>query len=334
LLLLLPLALAAWRVYRRTARQGLLFSATGRIPVRHTWRTRLQPLVPLLTLAGAAACIVALARPRTVFSRTIQRADAIAIQMAVDCSGSMQALDFSTRDQMRNRLDVVKETFARFIGARGGDLIGLVTFGGYASSRVPLTLDHDALLHTLRGVELPKDVLGPDGQILNQEEFMTAIGDGLATACARLESADVKSRIVVLLSDGESNTGLIQPHEAARAAKALGIRVYAIGVGTTGLAPVPVRDSFGRTLIRQAEVRLDEAQLKSIAATTGGLYFNVKDPKGLERALADIDRLERTPVQSELFNRYDEHYLRFLVPGLALTLAGVTLSALLRRVVV
>jgi Ca-activated chloride channel family protein len=251
LLLFIPWAVAVWFVYRRRVLHALLFAPFHRIPAqRTTWRTLIRPLAPVLFLAGLALVIIALARPQTVFSRTLRRSDAIGIQMVVDCSGSMQALDFSTPDKQRTRLDVVKETFGAFVSRRPADLIGLVTFGGFASSRVPLTLDHSALLHSLKGVDTPKNLFSPNGTLLNQEEMLTAIGDALATGCARFENSNLKSKILVLLSDGESNTGLVKPVEAAKAAKALGIKVYVIGVGSNTQAPFAVRDMLGRQVIQ------------------------------------------------------------------------------------
>ncbi|MEI6147902.1 MAG: VWA domain-containing protein [bacterium] len=335
LLLFIPLLVAIWFIYRRRVSRALLFAPFHRLPAaRATWRTRLRPLAPLLYLLGLAATILALARPQTVFSRTVRRSDAIAIQMVVDCSGSMQALDFATTDNQRTRLDVVKETFAAFIATRPGDLIGLITFGGFAASRAPLTLDHDALLHSLRGVDTAREQFSPDGQLLNQEEMLTAIGDALATACARLENTVVKSRIVVLLSDGESNTGLIKPEDAAKAAKTLGIKVYTIGVGSTGNAPFLARDMFGRQVIARAAVRLDEELLRSLASTTGGEYFNVTDPKGLSAVMAKISKLEKTTINTDLYNRYDEHFLIFLIPGLILLGLGALVNAWLGRTII
>ncbi len=331
-LLVIPLAAAAWAVYARRIRRAMLFAPTRRLAgPRRTWRTAARAGLPLLYLAGLILLIIALARPQTVLSTTTQRSNAIAIQMVVDVSGSMEALDFSTRERYRSRLDVVKETFARFIERRPEDLIGLVTFGGFATSRVPLTIDHGALLHVLKGVQIPKPALTRQGQIANNEELLTAIGDALATACARLEKAELKSKIIVLLSDGESNTGLIKPEEAMRAAKALGIKVYTIGVGSDGLAPFLARDMFGNSLIRQAEVHLDEALLKNIAATTGGHYFNVRDPKGLDQALNEINKLEKTKIQKNVFNQYNELFLRPLLAGLLLCVLAAGSNMLITR---
>lgn len=336
LLLLIPLAgLAVW-LWRPRPMAPLLFSAGARLPRgRHTWRTRLLPLAPILFLLGLAALAVALARPQTFLQRTLRNTEAVAIQMVVDCSGSMEALDFSTRDEMKSRLTVVKETFARFIARRAGDLIGLITFAGYASTRAPLTLDHAALLHVLQGVEVPQGVFDGAGRILNEEEMLTAIGDGLATACARLEKIPaVKSRIVVLLSDGESNTGLIKPPQAIDIARTLGIKVYTIGIGTTGAAPFKVRDAFGRTAIQYGQVRIDEELLRRIASETGGVYFNVQDPQGLDRALADIDKLEKTEVESAVISHYRELMTPVLAAGLALLIAAFAIQAALRGEVI
>ncbi len=331
-LLALPLAVAAWAVYGRRIRQAMLFAPLYRLPQsQRSWRIAARTGLPFLYLAGLALLIIALARPQAILSTSTQRSNAIAIQMVVDVSGSMDALDFSTRDRYRSRLDVVKETFAKFIEQRQDDLIGLVTFGGFATSRVPLTIDHGSLLLSLKGVQIPKPKLNREGQVANNEELLTAIGDALATACARLEKAEIKSKIIVLLSDGESNTGLIKPEEAIKAAKALGIKVYVIGVGSNGRAPFMARDMFGNDVIQQVEVRLDENLLKKIAAVTGGHYFNVKDPKGLDRAMSEIDKLEKTKVQKEVYNRYKELFLRPLLAGLLLCVLAACANMVIAR---
>jgi Ca-activated chloride channel family protein len=331
-LLAIPLAIACWTIYGRRRRQAMLFSPMYRLPkTQHTWRTAARAMLPFLYLAGLALLIIALARPRTVLSAATERSNAIAIQMVMDVSGSMEALDFSTRDHYRSRLDMVKETFAKFIERRQDDLIGIVTFGGYATSRVPLTIDHGSLLHTLKGIRIPKPVMNQQGQVANNEELLTAIGDALATACARLEKAEIKSKIIVLFTDGVSNTGLIKPEQAMQAAKALGIKVYTIGIGSNGEAPFMGQDIFGRKVIRMAQVEFDEDLLKKIAATTGGLYFNVKDPQGMDQAMARIDKLEKTKIKKEVFNQYDELFLRPLLAGLLLYLLAVGSNMLIAR---
>jgi len=334
-LLFIPLAAALWAVYAPRVTQGTVFSPTRRLPpARQTWRKFVRLVLPAIFMLGAALTIIALARPQTVFSKTNVRSNAIAIQMVVDASGSMQALDFSTSEKSRTRLDMVKETFARFIERRTDDLIGLVTFGGYATCRVPLTIDHGVLLHSLKGVEVPRPVLNARGEVANQEEMLTAIGDALATACARLEKTEIKSKVIVLLSDGESNTGIVKPDDAIKAAKALGIKVYTIGVGSNGRAPFLVRDAFGRDAIQYAEVRIDEDLLRRIAAATKGQYFNVRDPKGLAKALNEIDKLEKTAIRREIYNQYREWYPYFLAGSAALLALATILNMLLFKQIV
>ena len=332
-LLFAPLLLSIWRVYRRRARRGLLFAATARLPAsRHTWRTRMDPVLPLLIFLGLSLSIIALARPQMVFSRTIHSSDAIAIQIVVDISGSMNALDFAgVRNPNRTRLDVVKETFSAFVDKRSDDLVGLVTFGGYATSRVPLTIDHRVLQHVLDGVDVPRHKFDARNQVLNAEELMTAIGDGLATACARLKEAEVASKIVLLLSDGESNAGIITPDKAVQIAKKLGIKVYTIGVGSRGVTTAKVVDSRGRTRIERIRVALDEKLLKTIARETGGVYHNVRDAYGLARAMAEIDKLERTEINREVYSQYSELFPPYLATGAALLALGLCLNVVASR---
>lgn len=334
-LLLLPWLAAVWRVYRRAPASALLFSAVRRLPLRTAgWRAAAARLLPALALLGMLSLIVAAARPQTFLSRERRSVDALAIAMTVDVSGSMEALDLSERTptgmNYRTRLDVVKEMFGRFIERRPDDLISLVAFGGYASTRSPLTADHDALLQVLKATAIPSSTVNSQGQV-SQEELLTAIGDGLATACARLADAEPKTRIVVLLSDGESNTGIVTPEQATEAATKLGIRVYTIGVGTTGLAPVRARDRFGNEVIAQAEVRLDERQLRQIAEKTGGRYFAVRDTAGFKAAMDAIDRLEKTAVERNVYNEYNERFVPFLAVGGLLSAACLTLNMLVSR---
>lgn len=340
-LLFLPLALAAWRMLRRGRRSGIRFSAVCRLPAKTAgWRARAANFAPFIFLAGAALLVVAAARPRESLSQGRRNVDAIAIAMTVDVSGSMEIIDLTTREAERvrtqadaerlpTRLDVVKKTFAKFVEARPDDLIGLVTFGGFASSRVPLTADHDTLLQVLKGVEIPSSGVDPrTGQPIDGEETMTAIGDGLATALARLKNAELKSKVAILLSDGQSNTGAVEPDAAAAAAAKLGVKVYTIGVGgNSGMALARMRDMFGRTQIRQVQNDgFDEAQLKSIAKKTGGRYFGVRDEKGLKSALEEIDKLEKTTLDRTVYQRWREYFAPFLMFGAVLVLLAVSLQ--------
>ena len=273
--------------------------------------------------------VVAAARPRKALSQGQRNVDAIAIAMTVDVSGSMEALDLTpkgTRDY-KTRLDVVKEMFAKFVEARPDDLIGLVTFGGYASSRAPLTADHEALLHVLKGVEIPTTAYDANGRPIDPDEQMTAIGDGLAMALARLKNAEPKSKIAILLSDGVSNAGVVEPDQAAAAAEKLGVRVYTIGVGThSRRTPFRAKDMFGRTQIAYADVSFDESQLKSIASKTHARYFAVNDKDGLKSALEEIDTLEKTTLDRTVYQRWQEYFAPFLLAGVILLLVAVSLQ--------
>ena len=332
LLLLVPLAIAAWRLLRHGRKSGIKFSAVVRLPAKTAgWRAKVASMTPFILLAGLALLVVAAARPRSPLAHEQRNVDAIAIAMTVDVSGSMDALDLTplgekfSRDT--TRLAVVKKLFAKFVEKRPDDLIGLVTFGGYAATRSPLTADHEALLNVLKGVEIPSVALDAQGNAIARDEQMTAIGDGLATALARLKDAKPKSKIVSLLSDGVSNTGAVEPDEAAAAAAKLGIKVYAIGVGTRARrTPIFGRDFFGRTTIQYADMTFDEKQLKSIAKKTGGTYFPVNDKNSLEKALEEIDQLETTKLEADAYNRWQEHFTLFLLVGALLVFVAVSLS--------
>jgi Ca-activated chloride channel family protein len=338
MLLVLPLAVAAWRLLRRGRQSGVRFSAIGRLPAKAAgWRARLAALTPYLLLAGLFLLVVAAARPRSPLARQSKTVDALAIAMMVDVSGSMDALDLTPRGERfsreTTRLAIVKKLFAQFVGKRPDDLIGLVTFGGYASTRSPLTADHDALLHVLKGVEIPPVALDAQGRPIAEDEQMTAIGDGLATAIARLKDAKPKSKVAILLSDGVSNAGAVEPTEAAEAASKLGIKVYAIGVGTKARnTPIIGRDFFGRQVVQYADMTFDEKQLKAIAKTTGGMYFAVNDRDSLEKALEEIDALETTRIEADAYDRWEEHFAFFLLLGALLLLLASSMSmASIRR---
>ena len=320
-LLLIPWVIAAWRLYRAGKKAGVLFAPAARLP-QHTagWRVAVARVLPALFLLAALMLIFAAARPRTTLARERRSVNSIAIQMVVDVSGSMNALDFAPRGAFQpTRLDVIKETFAQFVVERPDDLVGLVTFASYASTLSPLTVDHRMLQHMLSGVTIPEDAP------------LTAIGDGLATGLARLTDAEPKTRIVVLLTDGENNEGIITPDEAAEAAAKLGIRVYVIGVGTHGQVPAKGRDQFGREGIGMMDVAFNEPQLKSIAAKTDGRYFNVRDTQGLKLALEEISRLETTKIERQVYERYNEHFVDYLLLGAALIALALTLNMGLTR---
>ncbi len=332
LLFALPVAAAGWRMLRRTRRAGVRFSALSRLPANTAgWRAAVAAASPFAMLAALALLVLAAARPRTPLAHETRSVDAIAIAMAVDVSGSMDALDLTppgekfSRDT--TRLAVVKKLFAQFVDRRPDDLIGLVTFGGYAATRSPLTADHQALLNVLKGVEIPNTAYDAQGRPIGRDEQMTAVGDGLAMAIARVKDAKPTSKIVILLSDGVSNTGAVESADAAKAAAKLGVKVYAIGVGThASRTPIFGRDFFGREIIQYADTTFDEAELKTIAETTGGVYFPVSDSGALENALEEIDRLEKTELEADAWDRWEEHFPAFLLAGALLAFLAVSLS--------
>ena len=337
LLLLLPLGFAAWRLLRHGRKAGIKFSAVSRLPARTAgWRALVAALSPYVLLAGLSLLTLAAARPRSPLAHEHKSVDAIAIAMTVDVSGSMDALDLTPKGETfsrdTTRLAVVKKLFAEFVAKRPDDLIGLVTFGGYAATRSPLTADHEALLNVLKGVQIPSIAVDAQGRPIAQDEQMTAIGDGLATALARLKDAKPKSKIAILLSDGVSNTGAVEPDEAAAAAAKLGVKVYAIGVGTRARrTPIFGRDFFGRPVIQYADMTFDEKQLKSIARKTGGTYYPVNDRDSLAKALEEIDQLETTKLEADAYNRWREFFNWFLLPGALLVLVAVGLSVCATR---
>ena len=251
--------------------------------------------------------IVALARPRSAGRAEQSTTEGINIVIAFDISSSMLAEDF----QPQNRLEVARDKVKQFIAMRGSDRIGVVAFSGEALTQVPLTTDYPVVMAAV-------DNLQP-GQL----EDGTAIGTAIATAANRLRDAPGNSRVVVLLTDGVNNRGSIDPRTAAQAASAFGVKIYTIGVGTEGMAPVPVgRGVFGLRY-ENRPVEIDDALLTDIARRTGGRYFRARDAAALQRITEEIDRLERTPVRTRVYTRYSELYRWPL--GIALVALAVEL---------
>lgn len=329
-LLLLPLAFAAWRMLRRPRRpRAVPFAPVSFMPAASfSIRAAIARVTPFIFIAAFALLVLAAARPQTSFSRERHAANSIAIAMAVDISGSMEALDLApdpTANNAPTRLDVVKDEFSRFISRRPDDLVTLVTFGGYASTRSPLTADHRALLQYLKAVSVPGSSSDDEG-VVSADEAMTAVGDGLVTACARLQECDLKTKIVVLLSDGVSNAGVTTPDKAAEIAHELGIKVYAIGVGS-GSGRAPFRTvRFGRPTVALGYVEFNEAELQSIAETTGGRYYAVSDRDRLDDVMREIDALEKTRVESDVFVNRTERFFAPLAAGVALLVLASALN--------
>ncbi len=291
-------------------------------------RRRLAPLPALLLAAATLALAIALAGPRTADAINRIKRKGIAIAMVVDHSGSMQARDFVADDLSIDRLTVVKQLFKEFVAGgrfsdgRPDDLIGLIAFARYADGLCPLTLDHGNLLAILDDLEI----------VTQREEDGTAVGEGLALAVERLRDHPTASKVVILLTDGVNNAGEIDPVQAADLAAAHGIKVYAIGAGQTGHAPVPVQILGGQTVLRRAYVEIDEKTLQAIAQRTGGRYFHATDAEGLARVVKEIDALERTDVTEIRYLEYEEHYAGFVGAALlCIALSGLLGGTVLRR---
>ncbi|HTJ41393.1 MAG TPA: VWA domain-containing protein [Kofleriaceae bacterium] len=301
----------------------VVFSSIDALPARGaSWRTRLAWLPDALIAAAVLALGVALAGPRTGDTQSRVRSEGIAILMTVDTSGSMAALDLSEPRTEQTRLDAVKSVFHRFTLGRPDDAIGLVSFARYADTRAPLTLDHGNLLAALDALDITREP-GEDG---------TAIGDGLALAVERLAQAKAKSRVIILLTDGVNNAGVESPLGAAEWAKQNGIKVYTIGAGTNGMAPIRVESPFGGTELVSTPVEIDEELLQKIAETTGGRYFRATDNKSLATIYGEIDKLERTQMSETRFTEYRELYGWCVGFGLGLAvLAFLLRGTILRR---
>ncbi|MCI5136235.1 MAG: VWA domain-containing protein, partial [Candidatus Electrothrix sp. AW2] len=270
-----------------------------------------------LRLAAIGLLIVAMARPQWGNTKTEVEASGIDILLAVDVSGSMQAMDFQLQGKNVDRLTVVKAVMKKFIAERPNDRIGLVAFAGRPYMVCPLTLDHDWLQLRLDSVQI--------GMI----EDGTAIGSAIVAGVNRLRDQDAKSRIVILLTDGVSNAGKAAPLTAAEAAETMKIKVYTIGAGRRGIAPMPIVDPFGRKRIIRAQVDIDEKTLGEIAEMTGAQYFRATDTKSLEKIYEEINAMEATTRKIKHFDRYQELFAWLIFT--ALVLLGVELFLVQRR---
>lgn len=314
LTLLVPLTVYyVWRTMQGGA-SIRLSSVDGLAGAPKTLRYWLRHLPFVLRLAALALAVVALARPQGIEQNARTNTEGIDIMLAVDVSGSMLARDFKP-----DRITAAKEVAGSFIADRYGDRIGLVAFAGEAFTQSPLTTDQSTLQTLLARI---RSGLIEDG---------TAIGNGLATAINRLRESDAKSKVVILLTDGVNNRGEIAPVMAAEIAKAQGIRVYTIGVGTEGMAPYPAVDMFGNMTFVQQKVEIDEKNLRQIAESTGGRYFRATDKAKLKAIYDEINQLEKSKVEVFEHITYHELYLGWLLAALALLAAEFLLAQLVLK---
>lgn len=308
LLVFLPL----WWLWRRKrSEDAIVFSRTAVLGRGPRSGQGIARTIFFLRNLALVALIVALARPRSGAHVENITSSGINIVLALDLSSSMLARDF----QPNNRLEVAKARAKEFVRARDSDRIGVVAFAGEALTQVPLTTDQAVVLQAIDNLEA--------GQL----EDGTAIGLGIATAANRLRDAPGRSRVMIVVTDGVNNRGNIDPLSAAKAAAVYGIRIYGIGVGTEGVAPVPVgRDVFGLRFENQ-KVEIDEVLLRQIAALSGGRYFRARDGAALGQIYAQIDRLERAPVQSRSYVNYTELFRWALGLAIAALVIELALTA-------
>ena len=313
LLLVFPVALY-WHYFIKNQQDvALKMSTIEGLSTKKSLLIQLRPFLYVLKLLALGFIIIALARPRnTQKSSYTDNTSGIDIVIATDVSGSMLATDFKP-----NRLEAIKEVAHSFIQKRVNDRIGLVVYAGESYTRTPVTSDKAMLLNSLKEVQY-------NGMVLQDG---TAIGIGLATAINRLKDSKTKSKIIILLTDGVNNLGSLDPISAAEIAKAYGIKVYTVGVGTNGMANFPVaKDTNGNIVFQPQKVEIDEKLMQEIATTTNGKYFRATDNKKLEAIYDEIDRLEKSKITENRFMMFDEQFRPWLLMGLFLLVLEMILS--------
>lgn len=308
-LLAIPIAYIIWLSLRkRNLSSEIIFSNTQSIKHLKTLKIKLRNLPIILKLISCCLLIFALARPQSSINWEESTTEGIDIVLSMDISGSMLAEDLKP-----NRLEASKDVAVDFISKRINDRIGLVIFSGESFTQCPLTTDHNVLINLFKDV---KSGMVEDG---------TAIGMGLATAVNRLKDSKAISKVIILLTDGVNNKGVVAPFTAAEIAKKFGIRVYTIGVGTEGFAPYPFQTPFG-IQYQDVEVQIDEKTLQDIASVTDGKYFRATNNSKLKEIYKDIDKLEKSKIEVTEFHKRSEEFLRFAFPALLLLLSSFILE--------
>ena len=315
LLLLVPLFIIWYFFKRKTIQSNLLFSDTSDFEQEKTLKNRLIHLPFILKLFSISLLVFALARPQSTSSWEDTTTEGIDIVLSMDISGSMLAEDLKP-----NRLEASKKVALDFISKRVNDRIGLVVFSGESFTQCPLTTDHNVLINLFKDI---KSGMIADG---------TAIGMGLATAVNRLKDSKAISRVIILLTDGVNNQGLVAPLTAAEIAQKFGIRVYTIGVGTEGYAPYPFQTAFG-IQYQDVEVQIDEKTLQDIATITDGKYFRATNNKSLKEIYEDINKLEKSKIETTEYHKRKEEFFPFaLFALLFLTLSFLLKSTYLKSI--
>lgn len=297
LLILVPL-LVWWELKRSNQKQAtVVVSSVSSFRGLRSWKNFLRPVLFVFRLLTLCCLIIALARPQTRNDEQLVTGEGIDIVLCLDISGSMLAQDFTP-----NRMEAAKNVASEFIDHRPTDRIGLVIFSGESFTMCPLTTDRNVLKSQLFTVQ---SGLLEDG---------TAIGSGLATGVDRLRNSPSKSKVIILLTDGENNGGLIDPNTAKEIAKSVGVKVYTVGMGTEGFAPVPIQTATG-VIMQREKVNIDEKLLTQIATETGGKYYRAKDNESLKGIYDEINRLEKSKIEVSNIRRYSEQFYPFALAG-------------------
>ena len=308
-LLFIPIALLIWYFFKSKKNTSeIVFSDLHSLEKTKTIKNKLIHLTYLFKICALILLIIALARPQSSTNWEESTTEGIDIILSMDISGSMLAEDLKP-----NRLEASKEVAMDFISKRANDRVGLVIFSGESFTQCPLTTDHNVLINLFKDV---KSGMVEDG---------TAIGMGLATAVNRLKESDAISKVIILLTDGVNNKGVVAPFTAAEIAKKFGIRVYTIGVGTEGYAPYPFQTPFG-IQYQDVEVQIDEETLQNIATVTDGKYFRATNNSKLKEIYKDIDKLEKSKIEVTEFHKRSEEFNKFAIPALFLLVLGFILE--------
>ncbi len=308
-LLIIPIGILIWYILKhKSIYSNILFSDTSSISKRITLKQKLRHLPYLMKILASILLIIAIARPQSSTNWEESTTQGIDIILAMDISGSMLA-----RDLKPDRLEASKNVAIEFIQKRKNDRVGLVIFSGESFTQCPLTTDHNVLVNLFKDV---KSGMVNDG---------TAIGMGLATSINRLKDSKAISKIIILLTDGVNNSGMVAPLTAAEIAQKFGIRVYTIGVGTQGFAPYPFQTPFG-IKYQDVEVKIDEETLQDIATLTNGKYFRATNNNSLKEIYEDIDKLEKSKIEVTKFHKRSEEFVLFSLCALILLCLGFILQ--------
>ena len=315
LLLLLLIPILAWLKGKQGGAAAVIYSSTSLLRSFGQMRkSRAGAFLTALSYLGLASLIVGLSRPQWGTSRTETQASGIDIMLAIDVSRSMLAEDFTIGVKRANRLEAVKQVTQKFIDGRPNDRIGIVAFSGRPYLVSPPTLDHDWLAQNLDRIRI--------GMV----EDGTAIGSAIASTANRFKNKDAKSKLIVLLTDGDNNAGRVSPQTAAEAAGALGIKIYTIGAGTNGIVPFPLRDGFGNITYANVMMKFGEEGLKKIASISRGEYFRATDTQSLKDVFNKIDKLEKTTIETKLYRNYRDLFPWFLAIGFCLLVIPLVLE--------